>query len=209
MVRLILFAIVLIVAFLIWAGKQAAGAITGSKRLRQESFRGQTQKTMRTTARGVNWLNEQWEQAKQAAREEREDPPFLSLNPEEQDRKDQEYMRDIQRRYEEIKEEAAKRPSQARTFNSEEEIEQSLGRMDPGAAEATRLLTQAWVNDPKGMQNKEQWTRVFLAACLTAIERVVNPPGGVSNADMLAFSANHEDEIRRVHHEIAQFYLRR
>lgn len=79
MARLILFGIVIIVAFLIWAGKQAAGAVSGSERLKQESFRGQTQKTMRTTARGVNWLNEQWEDAKRAARGESDDPPFLAL----------------------------------------------------------------------------------------------------------------------------------
>lgn len=79
MVRLILFGIVVIVAFMIWVGKQAAGAVLGSDRLRQESIQSQTQKTMRSTARGVNWLNEQWEEAKQAAREKSEDPPFLAL----------------------------------------------------------------------------------------------------------------------------------
>lgn len=79
MARLILFGIVVIVAALIWAAKQAAGAVSGSERLRQETFRSQTQKTMRTTARGVNWLNEQWEQAKSAARGESDDPPFLAV----------------------------------------------------------------------------------------------------------------------------------
>ena len=79
MARLILFGIVLIVAFLIWTGKQVAGAVSGSDRLKQESIRSQTQKTMRTTARGVNWLNEQWEQAKRAVSEESDDPPFLAL----------------------------------------------------------------------------------------------------------------------------------
>ncbi|MCC6906633.1 MAG: hypothetical protein IT430_01715 [Phycisphaerales bacterium] len=64
MARLIFFGVVIIVASLIWAGKQAAGAVSGSERLKQESFRSQTQKTMQSTARGVNWLNEQWEQAK-------------------------------------------------------------------------------------------------------------------------------------------------
>jgi hypothetical protein len=65
--RLILFAIVLAVAAVIWIAKALVGAVSGSQSLRRETLRSQTQKTMRTTARGVNWLNEQWEQAKAAA----------------------------------------------------------------------------------------------------------------------------------------------
>jgi len=77
--RLILFAVILIVAIVVWASKRAAGAVSGSERLKQETFRSQTQKTMQTTARGVNWLNEQWERANRAARGESDDPPFLAL----------------------------------------------------------------------------------------------------------------------------------
>lgn len=79
MVRLILFGIVLIVALVIWIGKMLAGAATGSERLQQESFRSQTQKTMGSAARGINWLNEQWDEAKRAARQPSEDLPFLAL----------------------------------------------------------------------------------------------------------------------------------
>ena len=44
--RLILFGIVLIITFFIWIIKQAAGKVSGSERLQQTSFKGQTQKTM-------------------------------------------------------------------------------------------------------------------------------------------------------------------
>jgi len=79
MARLILFAIVVVVAVLIWIVKAAAGAVTGSEKLQQETLRSQTQKTMHTAARGVNWLNEQWEQAKQATRQHSGDQPYLAL----------------------------------------------------------------------------------------------------------------------------------
>lgn len=79
MVRLIFFVIVIVVAFLVWLAKAAVGAVTGSEKLKQETLRSQTQKTMHTAARGVNWLNEQWEQAKQATRQPSGDPPYLAL----------------------------------------------------------------------------------------------------------------------------------
>ena len=66
--RLILFGIVLLVTFVIWIAKQAAGKLGGSERLRQATFKDQTKKTMDVTARGINWLDDQWEEAKRTAR---------------------------------------------------------------------------------------------------------------------------------------------
>jgi hypothetical protein len=74
MVRLLLFAVIVAIAFIIWIVKAIVGTATQSDRLRQETFQSQTQKTMRSTARGVNWLNEQWEDAKRAAQGDVDDP---------------------------------------------------------------------------------------------------------------------------------------
>ncbi|MBX3352280.1 MAG: hypothetical protein KF684_05050 [Phycisphaeraceae bacterium] len=79
MIRLIFLGIIAIIAFVIWVSKQAAAAATGSERLRQESFRTQTQKTMHATARGVNWLNDQWEQATRSSQTKPDGRPYLAI----------------------------------------------------------------------------------------------------------------------------------
>jgi nitrogen fixation protein FixH len=67
MVRLVFFGIVIVVAVVAWLSKQAAGAVTGNQDLQNTTFKGQTQKTMDSAARGVNWLEKQWEEAKSDA----------------------------------------------------------------------------------------------------------------------------------------------
>lgn len=64
MIRLIFFGIVVAIAVIVWISKMAAGAATGNKSLQETTFKGQTQRTMDSAARGVNWMEKQWEQAK-------------------------------------------------------------------------------------------------------------------------------------------------
>ena len=64
MSRLLLFGIILLITFVIWIAKQMAGPVSGSERLQQTSFKDQTQRSMESTARGINWLDKQWEEAK-------------------------------------------------------------------------------------------------------------------------------------------------
>ena len=71
MVRLIFFGIVLLVSFLIWIAKQAAGHLAEDDRLTNTTMKGQTQRTMDSAARGLNWLEQQWEQAKDDAEKEK------------------------------------------------------------------------------------------------------------------------------------------
>lgn len=64
MIRLAFFGIVIVVAFLIWAVKAAAGTVTDNEDLKKTTFKGQTQRTMDKSARGLNWLEKQWDSAK-------------------------------------------------------------------------------------------------------------------------------------------------
>lgn len=67
MTRLVFFAVVLIGAFIIWIAKQVSGELTGNREYRQTTFKQQTRQTMDSVARGINWLEEQWDDAKQTA----------------------------------------------------------------------------------------------------------------------------------------------
>jgi hypothetical protein len=71
MIRLIFFGIVVVIAVISWIAKQAAGAATGNKDLQDTTFKEQTQRTMDGAARGINWMEKQWEQAKVDAEKEK------------------------------------------------------------------------------------------------------------------------------------------
>lgn len=71
MIRLVFFGVVIVIAVIAWIAKQAAGAATGNKSLQDTTFKGQTQQTMDSAARGLNWLEKQWEEAKSDASKEK------------------------------------------------------------------------------------------------------------------------------------------
>lgn len=58
--RLIFLVLMLIVSGVIYLIKAGAGKITGN----EVSFQDESKKVMEKTARGINWMNEQWENAK-------------------------------------------------------------------------------------------------------------------------------------------------
>jgi dipeptidase len=67
MIRLAFLLIVVLVAGLVWVVKLAAGAATGNQKLQNTTFKQQATSTMNTTAKGLNWLEQQWEQSKSEA----------------------------------------------------------------------------------------------------------------------------------------------
>lgn len=67
MVRLALLVAVLVISAIIWAIKASAGAVSGNGDLKNTTLQTETKKTMDKAARGINWLNEQWEQSKHDA----------------------------------------------------------------------------------------------------------------------------------------------
>jgi len=58
--RLVLVVLMLIVSGIIWLVKAGVGKVTG----KEVSFKDESKKVMHTTAKGINWMNEQWEKAK-------------------------------------------------------------------------------------------------------------------------------------------------
>lgn len=71
MIRLLFFGVVLVIAAIVWAGKAAAGAVSGNDDLKNTTFKGQTQRTMDGAARGLNWLEKQWDEAKTDASQDK------------------------------------------------------------------------------------------------------------------------------------------
>lgn len=67
MLRLSFLVIMAIVAFFIWIFKQAAGNVMGDHSLSGTTYRQQTRETMDSAAKGINWLQTQWEEAKSDA----------------------------------------------------------------------------------------------------------------------------------------------
>lgn len=62
--RLLLFGVILLIIFVIWITKQIFSKASGSERLQQTSFKDQAQRSMKSTVRGINWLDKQWKEAK-------------------------------------------------------------------------------------------------------------------------------------------------
>ena len=65
--RLFLFVIIGIVAVVIFVIKSAAGKVTRNERLKNITFKGETKKVMDKTAKGISWMEQQWEQSKEEA----------------------------------------------------------------------------------------------------------------------------------------------
>jgi hypothetical protein len=67
MVRLAFFIIVAIIGGVIFIFKWLAGDLTGSEKLKGTTFQDETKKVMDTTAKGISWMEQQWEQSKKEA----------------------------------------------------------------------------------------------------------------------------------------------
>lgn len=65
--RLILVVILMAISGVVYLVKAGARKVTGGKEV---NFQEESQKVMEKTAKGVEWMNEQWEQAKSQAKSE-------------------------------------------------------------------------------------------------------------------------------------------
>lgn len=63
--RVILVLILMAISGIIYLAKAGARKVTGG---REVNFRDESQKVMEKTAKGVHWMNDQWEQAKSQAK---------------------------------------------------------------------------------------------------------------------------------------------
>lgn len=60
MIRLVFVVIMLIISGIIYLVKAGVGKVTGT----EVTFKGENDKVMHTAAKGINWMNQQWENAK-------------------------------------------------------------------------------------------------------------------------------------------------
>lgn len=68
--RLFLFVIIAIIAGIIAVVKSAVGRAIRNEELKNTSFKGESKKVMDKTAKGISWMEEQWEASKKAAEAE-------------------------------------------------------------------------------------------------------------------------------------------
>ena len=67
MARLFLFVIIAIIAGIIAVIKSAIGKVTGNEELKNTTLKSESKKVMDKTAKGISWMEEQWEEAKKNA----------------------------------------------------------------------------------------------------------------------------------------------
>jgi len=65
--RIIFIFIIIIIGWLFTDAKKATGAIVNNERLKNTSVKGESKKIMDKAAKGVNWMEEQWEDSKKNA----------------------------------------------------------------------------------------------------------------------------------------------
>ena len=65
--RLSLFIVVAIIAGIIAVIKSAIGKVSGNEELKNASLKGEAKKVMSKTAKGISWMEEQWEESKKDA----------------------------------------------------------------------------------------------------------------------------------------------
>ena len=65
--RLFLFVMIAIIAGVISVGKSAIGRVTRNESLKNTSFKGEAKNVMDKTAKGINWMEAQWEESKKDA----------------------------------------------------------------------------------------------------------------------------------------------
>jgi hypothetical protein len=72
MVRLLLFIMIWVIAGVIALAKTAIGKVSGNEELGSASLKGEAKKVMDNTAKGISWMEKQWEESKTIAQSENE-----------------------------------------------------------------------------------------------------------------------------------------
>lgn len=65
--RLFLFVIIAIIAGIIAVIKSAVGKATGNEKLKNATLKSESKKVMDKTAKGISWMEKQWEESKKNA----------------------------------------------------------------------------------------------------------------------------------------------
>lgn len=80
--RLFLFLIIGIIAVVIAVIKSAVGEVTGNEELKNTTLKGETKKVMDKTAKGIGWMEQQWEQSKKREEAATPEQPMNDLEKE-------------------------------------------------------------------------------------------------------------------------------
>ena len=75
MTRFLFIILIAGVSFVVFLIKSMAGHVVGNKNLKKSTFKGETKKVMDKTAKGMSWMEQQWEQSKADAESENKKPP--------------------------------------------------------------------------------------------------------------------------------------
>ena len=75
MARLLIFIVIGAIALLLSLAKSAAGKVTGNEALKSSTLKGEAAKVMDTTARGLDWMDKQWQESKAKAQDLDQSPP--------------------------------------------------------------------------------------------------------------------------------------
>ena len=67
MARMGLFLIIAMIAVVLFILKLIIGKLTGNKDLKSTTVKTETKKVMDSTAKGISWMEKQWEQSKKDA----------------------------------------------------------------------------------------------------------------------------------------------
>ena len=68
--RLFLFLIILVVAGIAFVIKSAIGEVSSDEKFKNTSLKGETKNVMDKTAKGVRWMEDQWEESKKEAEDQ-------------------------------------------------------------------------------------------------------------------------------------------
>ena len=75
MTRLLFIIFIAGISFVIFLIKNMAGRVVGNKKFKKSTYKGETKKVMDKTAKGMSWMEQQWEQSKADAESENKKPP--------------------------------------------------------------------------------------------------------------------------------------
>jgi len=65
--RIIVLVLIVIMGWIFTAAKKTTGKIVNNQRLKDTSVKGESKKIMNKAAKGINWMEEQWQDSKKNA----------------------------------------------------------------------------------------------------------------------------------------------
>jgi hypothetical protein len=100
---------------------------------------------------------------------------------------------------------AARRPSQARNYSSDADVQRALQALDPRAAAVVQALIAQVASNPDSIPSRDVLYEVYQGHLARVLSKHPSYHGGVSMFDLLSFDAEFGEEIFRVFDSIVRF----